>query len=352
MEVSNLLVSEAHALGMDEGLASQLTKILEPLIEALREPHDLGLWLFNEEKCETVCQELEENLQGDGTVLLWKVASRLKEELKGIVSVHYYVIRRDLRVDSPVRAGSKELQCVPRFGGGTDRPVAKGALLKPQQALKRKGKVCKKKKLRASKKELLHFQRIGKNRRVFFAKGPNAPRCVILRGNRQYVCSQCRKNANENCRSFPSDDSSLLPGTNIDLADFKFLTQGVKSSKCSELKKQPNYFKIDLRRKANGYDRIVAYYDKKKKVPITMNFFSSKVMRKVYRFFPKYYIRVENQWFSTVLRVRTTQGKEKSYVFETLVHVAKEGKKLRLFTDALRDPHLKGVSADSLFITD
>ena len=42
MEVSNLLVSEAHALGMDEGLASQLTKILEPLIEALREPHDLG----------------------------------------------------------------------------------------------------------------------------------------------------------------------------------------------------------------------------------------------------------------------------------------------------------------------
>lgn len=214
------------------------------------------------------------------------------------------------------------------------------------------GKVCKKKKLRASKKELLHFQRIGKNRRVFFAKGPNAPRCVILRGNRQYVCSQCRKNANENCRSFPSDDSSLLPGTNIDLADFELLTQGVKSSKCSELKKQPNYFKIDLRRKAKGYDRIVAYYDKKKKVPITMNFFSSKVMRKVYRFFPKYYIRVENQWFSTVLRVRTTQGKEKSYVFETLVHVAKEGKTLRLFTDALRDPHLKGVSADSLFITD
>ena len=214
------------------------------------------------------------------------------------------------------------------------------------------GKVCKKKKLRASKKELLHFQRIGKNRRVFFAKGPNAPRCVILRGNRQYVCSQCRKNANENCRSFPSDDSSLLPGTNIDLADFELLTQGVKSSKCSELKKQPNYFKIDLRRKAKGYDRIVAYYDKKKKVPITMNFFSSKVMRKVYRFFPKYYIRVGNQWFSTVLRVRTTQGMEKSYVFETLVHVAKEGKKLRLFTDALRDPHLKGVSADSLFITD
>ena len=214
------------------------------------------------------------------------------------------------------------------------------------------GKVCKKKKLRASKKELLHFQRIGKNRRVFFAKGPNAPRCVILRGNRQYVCSQCRKNANENCRSFPSDDSSLLPGTNIDLADFELLTQGVKSSKCSELKKQPNYFKIDLRRKAKGYDRIVAYYDKKKKVPITMNFFSSKVMRKVYRFFPKYYIRLEDQWFSTVLRVRTTQGKEKSYVFETLVHVAKEGKKLRLFTDALRDPHLKGVSADSLFITD
>ena len=214
------------------------------------------------------------------------------------------------------------------------------------------GKFCKKKKIRSKKKELLHFQRIGKNRRFLFAKGPNAPRCVILRGNRQYVCSQCRNKANENCRSFPSDDSSLLPGTNIDLSDFELLTQGVKSSKCSELKKQNDYFKLDLRRKGKGYDRIIAYYDKKKKVPITMNFYSSKVLRKVYRFFPKYYIKLENQWFSTVLRVRTTQGKEKSYVFETLVHVAKEGKKLRLFTNALKDPYLKGVSADSLFITD
>ena len=214
------------------------------------------------------------------------------------------------------------------------------------------GKFCKKKKIRSKKKELLHFQRIGNNRRFFFAKGPNAPRCVILRGNRQYVCSQCRKKANENCRSFPSDDSSLLPGTNIDLSDFELLTQDVKSSKCSELKKQKDYFKLDLRRKGKGYDRIIAYYDKKKKIPITMNFYSSKVLRKVYRFFPKYYIKLENQWFSTVLRVRTTQGKEKSYVFETLVHVAKEGKKLRLFTDALKDPYLKRVSADSLFITD
>jgi hypothetical protein len=214
------------------------------------------------------------------------------------------------------------------------------------------GKFCKKKKLRSSKKELLHFQRIAKNRRVFFAKGPNAPRCVILRGNRQYVCSQCRRNANENCRSFPSDDSSLLPGTNIDLADFELLNRGVKSSKCIRLKKQPNYFKIDIRRKGKGYDRIVAYYDKKKKVPITMNFFFFFLMRKAYRLFPTYYLKLENQWFSTVLRVRTTQGKEKSYVFETLVHIAKEGKKLRLFTNALRDPYLKGSSADSLFITD
>ena len=61
--------------------------------------------------------------------------------------------------------------------------------------------------------------------------------------------------------------TALFTGTNIDLADFELLTQGVKSSKCSELKKQPNYFKIDLRRKAKGYDRIVAYYDKKKKCP-------------------------------------------------------------------------------------
>ena len=74
MEVSNLLVREAHALGMDEGLASQLTKILEPIRQALQDPRDLGLWLHSEEKCRAVCVELEEGLQGDGCVLLWKVA--------------------------------------------------------------------------------------------------------------------------------------------------------------------------------------------------------------------------------------------------------------------------------------
>ena len=214
------------------------------------------------------------------------------------------------------------------------------------------GKLCKKKKLRAHKKETLHIQRYKKNQRFFFAKGPNAPRCVIMRGKRQYVCSQCRQTANERCRSFPSDGGTLVPGTNIDLADFELLSKGVKASKCSEIKKRPDYFKIDIQRKGKGYNRIIAYYNRKKKVPITINFYSKKVLRKVYRFFPKYYVKVGKQWFSTVLRVRTTQGKEKAFVFETLVNVIKKGKKLRLYTDIRRDPFLKNVSVESLFIID
>lgn len=214
------------------------------------------------------------------------------------------------------------------------------------------GKVCKNRKLRARGKETIHFQRMGENRRIFFAKGRKAPRCVILRGNRQYLCSQCRRVSNENCRSFPSGESTLLPSTNIDLADFSQLTEGVKSSRCRKVKNKPDFFKIDVQRKGQGYNRIVSYYDRKKKVPITVNFFSKKVLRKVYRFFPKYYVRVAGQWFSTVLRVRTTQGKEKSYVFETMLHVLKENGRLRLYTDPFKDPHLKNVTSDSLFITD
>ena len=190
------------------------------------------------------------------------------------------------------------------------------------------------------------------NQRIFFASGPNAPRCVIQRSNRQYICSQCGKTSNEQCRSFPSDDSTLIPGTNIDLGDFDLLNKNVSSSKCNKIKKQPNYFKIDFYRRGEGYNRITAYYDKKKEVPIIINFYSKKILRKVYRFFPKYYIKLENKWYSTVLRVRTTENKEKIYIFETLVHVVKDGKKHRIYTNITNDPNLKNISEDMLFITD
>ena len=101
-----------------------------------------------------------------------------------------------------------------------------------------------------------------------------------------------------------------------------------------------------------NYDRVVGFYDKKKGVPILLNFYAEKVLRKVYRFFPKYYVKVDNQWFSSVMRVRTTLGNEKKFIFETLTHVAKKKGRLKLYLQISDDPDLKNVPTESLFSTD
>jgi|TARA_B110000091_G_C13713720_1_gene431636 hypothetical protein len=219
------------------------------------------------------------------------------------------------------------------------------------------GKQCKSKSKRAAQKETLHIIKLDNKRRIFAEKGPNAPRCVIQRGGRRFVCSSCGVVSNENCRSFPSDGSSIFPGTNIDTADFT-LTAGTENEmSCSKLK-NPKFFKIetliknDSAENGQSYDRVMSYYDKEKGVPIMMNFFADKVLRKVYRFFPKYYVKVDGQWFSTVMRVRTTLGKEKKFIFETLTNVDKKNGKLKLYLDLLDDPELKNVPPESLFSTD
>ena len=219
------------------------------------------------------------------------------------------------------------------------------------------GKQCKSKSKRAAQKETLRILKLENKRRIFAEKGPNAPRCVIQRGGRRFVCSSCGVVSNENCRSFPSDGSTVFPGTNIDTADFALNLKDANEMSCSKLK-NPKYFKIEtLINDESGendktYDRILSYYDKEKGVPIMMNFFADKVLRKVYRFFPKYYIKVDGQWFSTVMRVRTTLGKEKKFIFETLTNVHKKNGKLKLYLDLSDDPDLKNVSPESLFITD
>ena len=219
------------------------------------------------------------------------------------------------------------------------------------------GKQCKSKSKRAAQKETLRILKLENKRRIFAEKGPNAPRCVIQRGGRRFVCSSCGVVSNENCRSFPSDGSTVFPGTNIDTADFALNLKDTNEMSCSKLK-NPKYFKIEtLINDESGendktYDRILSYYDKEKGVPIMMNFFADKVLRKVYRFFPKYYIKVDGQWFSTVMRVRTTLGKEKKFIFETLTNVHKKNGKLKLYLDLSDDPDLKNVSPKSLFITD
>ncbi|MBS1255208.1 MAG: hypothetical protein MAG581_01008 [Deltaproteobacteria bacterium] len=219
------------------------------------------------------------------------------------------------------------------------------------------GKVCRSKSKRAAQKETLRILRLENKRRIFAEKGPNAPRCIIQRGARRFVCSSCGVVSNESCRSFPSDEGTIFPGTNIDSADFDFVSGNVKKMKCSKLK-NPKYFKIetliDVKSGENdkSYDRVLSYYDKEKEVPIMVNFFAEKVLRKVYRFFPKYYVKVGGQWFSTVMRVRTTQGSEKKFVFETLTHVDKKKGKLKLYLDLSDDPALKNVPFESLFSTD
>jgi len=219
------------------------------------------------------------------------------------------------------------------------------------------GKVCKSKSKREAQKETLHILRLDNKRRIFAQKGPNAPTCVIQRGARRFVCSSCGAVSNENCRSFPSDESTIFPGTNIDSADFGFVSGDVKEMKCSKLK-NPKYFKIETLINNNSgdteksYDRVLSFFDKEKGVPIMANFFAEKVLRKVYRFFPKYYVKVEGKWFSSVMRVRTTRGNEKKFIFETLINVDKNKGKLKLYLDLNDDPVLKNVPPESLFSSD
>lgn len=219
------------------------------------------------------------------------------------------------------------------------------------------GKVCRSKSKRAAQKETLRIQKLGNKRRIFAEKGPNAPRCVIQRGGRSFVCSSCGVVSNESCRSFPSDGSTIFPGTNIDSSDFAFTAGDTKDIKCSKLK-NPKFFKIETLinvesgEKGKAYDKVLSYYDKKKEVPIMVNFFAEKVLRKVYRFFPKYYAKVGGKWISTVMRVRTTQGNEKKFIFETLTHIQKKNGKLKLYLDFSADPDLKNVHPESLFSTD
>ena len=219
------------------------------------------------------------------------------------------------------------------------------------------GKVCKLKSKREAQKETLRIQRMDNKRRIFAEKGPNAPSCVIQRGARRFVCSSCGAVSNESCRSFPSDESTIFPGTNIDSSDFEFVSKDVKDMRCSKLK-NPKYFKIetlintDSGNSEKSYDRVLSFFDKEKGVPIMANFFAEKVLRKVYRFFPKYYVKVGGKWFSSVMRVRTTRGNEKKFIFETLVHVDKNKGKLKLYLDLTDDPSLKNVPPESLFSSD
>ncbi|GIT72524.1 MAG: hypothetical protein Ct9H300mP28_23380 [Pseudomonadota bacterium] len=82
----------------------------------------------------------------------------------------------------------------------------------------------------------------------------------------------------------------IFPGTNIDSAVFEFVSGDVKEIKCSKLK-NPKYFKIETLMNTvsvdseKSYDRILSFFDKEKGVPIMVNFFAEKVLKKSIPFF-------------------------------------------------------------------
>ena len=203
------------------------------------------------------------------------------------------------------------------------------------------------------KKELIHSLRMGKRKRNFFVKGKNAPQCFITLGERDYRCAKCRALTNSECRSFKSSENSqAIRGTNIDLGDFDLITDDDHESVCSDVKNNKKFIKLTTKRISGDspYEKIVSYYVKDKEVPITMNYFAEGVLRKVYRFFPKYYIQVKGEWIAAVTRVRTTAGKEKKYTFETLVKIKKDKKKkYRIYLDPPADPSLKKANFETIF---
>jgi hypothetical protein len=203
--------------------------------------------------------------------------------------------------------------------------------------------------------EQVHSLRLNAKKRTVFLKGTNAPICAISLGKRDFKCNECTLLTNSQCRSFKSSEkSTTIRGTNIDTNDFKLLESKDFKSVCEEIPKKPNYLKITSSKVAggSGYDQIVSYYDKKREVPVITNYSAQKVLRKVYRFFPKYYIQLKDRWISTVTRVRTTKGSEKKYTFETLIKVLKSrNNKYQIYLDPKNDPALKKANMQLIFNT-
>ncbi len=205
------------------------------------------------------------------------------------------------------------------------------------------------------KTERLHNLRMKDKKRTVFLKGKNAPMCIVTLGKRDFKCNECTLLSNSQCRSYKSSEkSTTIRGTNIDTNDFDLLESKDFHAVCEEIPKKPGYLKI-ISKKTSGdsaYDQIISFYDKKREVPIINNYFAQKVLRKVYRFFPKYYIKLKDEWVATVTRVRTTKGSEKKYTFETLVKVLKNKKKKhQIYLEPMGDPALKKANIRLIFNT-
>ena len=204
-------------------------------------------------------------------------------------------------------------------------------------------------------KSLMHLLKKDGQQRLFFVQGDHAPACVVKQHTREIWCNRCETLSSSECRVMKSDEStSRIRGTNIDLHDFDLLADKQYQTVCEPVVGKDKFLKITLTQTGGNspYDKIISYYDKQREVPITINLFANQVLRKVYRFFPKYMISLDGQWISAVARVRSVAGKEKNFSFETLVYVKKDGDDYQLYLRPEEDPILQGTPIDMWFRTE
>lgn len=203
------------------------------------------------------------------------------------------------------------------------------------------------------KKSQVHNLRLDKKKRTYFIKGKDAPLCMVSLDEKDFKCNECTLLTNSQCRSYKQDESSTtIKGTNIDTKDVELVESKDFESKCYPVSRKKNYIKI-VSKKVSGdsqYDEIESYYDKKKEINILMNLKSKGTVRKIYKYSPKNFIKIDSEWMSTVSRVRTVRGKWKRYTFETRIKVSKDkGGKLMLHLDPIKDPTLKKMNQDFIF---
>ncbi len=207
---------------------------------------------------------------------------------------------------------------------------------------------------RLDKKEILHLYKNETSKRVNFLVGRNSPQCFLNLREKDYKCTRCTETRNENCRATKVEGSkTLLKGTNIDSADFDFLSDPSYQNQCNPWPQNPNYLLFTALGPATSlWSKVEIYLEKKREIPVLVRFFYQDRLTKVYRFYPQSYVQLQGHWYSTQFRVRGVEGDENRFFFETAVKVlANATGQLQLFLDPNQDPLLGAKEArEALFI--
>ena len=209
--------------------------------------------------------------------------------------------------------------------------------------------------LRIKNQEAIHMLKLGEKQRVRFVSGANAPQCFMRSGPKDFKCTSCNEYRNENCRSYKIEGSeTLIKGTNIDSADFDFLTQDSYQSSCSALSQSKDYILIQSENpQANLWQKVEIYLEKAREVPILIRFFHNDRLAKIYRFYPQAYIEVNDNWYSSQFRVRNVKGGERRYYFETSFKLLLNNQnQYHLYLEPEKDPMLKIKELNESFQTE